>query len=52
MTKKKRLGFHPTGEVHIYIHTEEMRAFSDYDEFYRIKEEAEEKLAEEKLKGE
>ena len=52
MTKKKRLGFHPTGEVRVYIQTEEMRAFSDYDEFYRIKEEAEEKLAEEKLKGE
>ena len=43
MTKKKRLGFHPTGEVHIYIHTEEMRAFSDNEEFNRIVLETEEK---------
>ncbi len=50
MAKKKKLGFHPIGEVRVYIYTEEMRVLSDFDEFSRIKEEAEEKLAKEKLK--
>ena len=42
-TTQRRLGFHPTGEVRLFIQTEEMRAFSDNEEFNRIVLETEEK---------
>ena len=41
MRKIDGFGSHPTGELQVYIHTKEMRAFADYEEFKRIMMEVE-----------
>lgn len=44
MRKADGFGLHPTGEIQVFLHTQEMRAFAEYEEFKRIREEAKNKV--------